>query len=324
MQILQETNASSGSSAPSQSATFPSPVTEGSALHVIAHWYQPSNDACTFRDSQGNEYTILDTLLGTNSEVLVHAYAANVAGGATTVEVDFAQGDAQFPAIWAREIGPAGYSPLLGHAIAAAASTTESASASNASQPALLSAFGFVEAGGTTPATTSPLIQDVSSWNFSGAFGNLGTSAHELVDTTGAQSAEFTTSALGNGSLFSLLAIFTALTSLTEWDVGSAKNPAQQARMLYDDGSAKCMAAGHLCLLKEIYPVTLGSGTLSIQDDTGAVVFTAAVADMTPGVVIRVYTTGDGVLTVTSFPSGGQYGVSFEEADPTGDETGRF
>lgn len=338
MPILQEANASSDLNAPSQSAAFPNPVTAGSAIHVVAHWYQPSSNTCTFSDSQGNTYTILDTLVGTNTEVLVHAYAENVVGGATTVEVAFAQGSAQYPAIWAREIGDVTASPLLAHAIGKAAATSETVSASNASEPAIISAFGFNEAGSsaTTPAATSPLVQDATGWNFSASFANLATSAHKVVAATGSQSAGFTASALGDGSLFALMAIFAAnpialagtpsdtesaaaalvnWQSLAEWDAGSsAQSPQLQRRVFSDDGHAKCLAGGSVCLLHEILPLTLGSGTLTIEDRTGAIVFTATTAQMTQNLVIPVDQTGTGVLTITSFPTGGEYGISWEES----------
>jgi hypothetical protein len=100
--------------------------------------------------------------------------------------------------------------------------------------------------------------------------------------------------------------------SLAEWDVGTCQQPALQRRFFSDNGAVKCLAGGNVCIVHEIFPVTLGSGTLTIEDQGGAVIFTATTAEMSQGVVIPVGEAGNGILTITSFPTGGEYGMSWQ------------
>lgn len=82
--------------------------------------------------------------------------------------------------------------------------------------------------------------------------------------------------------------------------------------MFSEDGHAKCLAGGTACLLHEILPVTLGTGTLTIEDRNGNVVFTGTTGQMSQNIVIPADQTATGILTIASFPTGGEYGMSWE------------
>lgn len=204
--VLQERQTSNGgATVPSVSLAFSSNLTAGSTLHVVGSQGQASTVTYTFSDTV-NAYTSQEKSYDTgNNQGIGHGTAVNVAAGATTVKVTFSVSSA-FTALWIREIGGVGTASLDGHNSADNTGGTGSVTATNANQPALISA---VAVASSTPAATSG-TQDSSGWLF-GTVTNFGTSSHQRITTTGSQSASFSSTS----GLCSVIAIFDESTGAT-------------------------------------------------------------------------------------------------------------
>jgi hypothetical protein len=115
------------SSQASQAVSFDSNVTAG---NLIAVWVKYGTGASVFgsvTDNQGNTYTAVDTINSTGASLntLKSFYAKNVAGGATTVTLNFTGSTGVYPRIMVHEANGCDTSaPLDGHSVLDQAGTT--------------------------------------------------------------------------------------------------------------------------------------------------------------------------------------------------------
>lgn len=215
--IVQEAQNSSSSPATTIAVTLSSPVTAGSILHVFAHNYSGSTTAnnLTFTDNQGNSYTPLgntQTTYGGDIDSWSHAYAVNVKGGTTTVTMHTPSG--QYIGVWAREIAGVAQASALAGANTISSVTSPVTAANTVSETGFMSAlgstsvFGLFGGAGNTLVPSSPLVQDVEGWSYSGSLSYTAISSHREVSTTGSATAVYTYGADTITTLAVMMAIF--------------------------------------------------------------------------------------------------------------------
>lgn len=190
--VLQERQTFSSTTAASVSLAFSNNVTAGNTIHAIgtaAH--SATAPTMTFSDGVNTYTTIGSTYDSADQQGLNHAYAPNIAAGATTVKVTFGA-SYEYNGLWIREIAQVTASPLDGHneGTSASSQTSFSISATNANQPALISAVGMTSQTGINTATPgSPMISDVVG------FSSQGESSHLRVTVAGANTIPYTSPA---------------------------------------------------------------------------------------------------------------------------------
>lgn len=193
--ILQEVQASdgSGTAAASISVTLTSNATPGSVFHVFASGTSSwSTGNGTFSDGT-NTYVAIGSVTDSNAvQRFTHAYVANnTTSGKTTIT--FAPpASTQYLTIWVREIAGVKNQAPDGTAttFVSTATTTPSASLSNTSQPAFMSAICSDQNVSQTPSVRGSLSAGANGWNFGGST-NTTCSGEEALSTTGSQSATF-------------------------------------------------------------------------------------------------------------------------------------
>lgn len=221
--IVQENQNSSSGTGTSISTTFSMSVTAGDYIHAIGQ-VSGTGVTLTFSDSQGNTYTPLDTCnMPTPGNTLADAYAIASSTGTMTVTVSFSSHT--YLTIWARELS--GVTGVDAHTCAASsgAVTSFSVSASNANQPAIWSAVGSAQ-NGITAATSG--TQDLKGWNFGGGT-SYGVSSHQLLSSTGSQTASFSAPSGGMGGV---IAIF---------DTGAVGGPPKQQMLFAGYARGSCL-----------------------------------------------------------------------------------
>jgi hypothetical protein len=197
--ILQERQNSGNASVSNISIAFSSNLTAGSCVHAIASQGAGSGTSYAFTDTINTYTTPTTSWDATESTGLAQCTAKNVAAGPTTVKVTFGVANAS-PAIWVREVGGVTTNPVDGSNINNfAAATAFSLSATNASQPALVSALMILDSGANTPSATSG-TQDVLGWTFGGAT-SLGVTSHQRVTTAASQTASFSSPGSDTGNI---------------------------------------------------------------------------------------------------------------------------
>lgn len=211
--VLQERQTSGGASGvTSISLAFSSSVTAGSALHAIAGHDGGVGTTYTFSDG-GNTWPpgVLDHVSSAAAgATLLHQVAEAAAAGPTTITLTFDTGHS-FPCLWIREIGDATLAgnPDGHNAVDTESTTSQTISATNANQPALISIVVSNQGGSpTVPTLDASLTEGPASpgWNFGGAFASTTISGSKRITTTGTQSVTNTISPASQ--LFAVMAIF--------------------------------------------------------------------------------------------------------------------
>lgn len=215
--IIQEAQNSSSSVLASIAIALPSAVTQGSTIHVFCHNLSSTTKAngLSVTDSQSNPYTVLggqNTADQGSTSSWIHAYSANVKGGATTVTMHTLSG--QFVSVWAKEIGGVTAAPLVGHNIIVSKTTAAVCANVPNNAPAFMSALGsgdvnmVFNSGATTIANVSPLIGDHVGWGYSGSIASSANSGHKEVATAANTSANYSFTADGTSNVCVAMAIF--------------------------------------------------------------------------------------------------------------------
>lgn len=343
--VLQEATTGS-TSEPNLTKAFTANVTAGSTLHVFAGQGSNSGVTYTFTDNNGGSYTNLDAQWNaTHGQGLCHAIAPNHPGGATTVTVTFSQNVADCDLI-IREIGGVTASPLDGHTIHLdTASTTPSASATNANEPAFWSALCLNLSGNNQPSSTD----GTSGITLDGNSGCKGLTSSELVSTDASQTATFSG---GSDVYLTAIAIFDAAapagaalaggatsaasasgdleplpggSAFAAWNVGTFGGPQRRvitAPTLLATTVFPTVTGTQPCGVPlEIFPIAPGtSGSFTLNDcgtlaeaNSGNQVYSIAASAMQSGVLVEipphVHQVG---IVVSSVPAGGEFGISWK------------
>lgn len=300
--VIQERHASTTATVANMSLAFSSAVSAGNTIHAIGT-VNGSTETFSFADGT-NTYTDLGNAYAyTYNHNVGHAYAPNVAAGTPTVVVTFGASNT-WGAIWIREIGGVVAAPLDGHAEGASgatAPTSFSVSPTNANSPAFISSLGtqWLTAGVGVSAV-SPLVQDQVGWAGGGAQG-YGTSAHENLTTTGAQTVEYQAAsavdfvivaAIFDESPAGTASIAEGADSVT--GAGSASVTgfaaiAEQGDIVVGTGSAGSAATA---AITEGADIVSASGGLSTDG-------TAAITELSDAVVATGVGGGAGIATIT-------------------------
>lgn len=188
--IAQERNLTGSTSVTSFALAFVNPVIAQSGIHAISSQETNISYTYTMSDSLVNTYSTPTSAWTTQNggNGMAHSTVVNAIGGADTVTAGFSGATAS-PTLWIREISNVGIGAIDGTSItnlSNTSATTASDSATNANQPAFISALGWAPAGGITNVSATSGTQDVAN----GWFGDA-TSSHQLISSTGSQSASF-------------------------------------------------------------------------------------------------------------------------------------
>lgn len=284
--VLQDRQFSTGGAQISSlSLAFSSPVTAGSAIHGLGTSQAATN---TFSDNNGNTWpgSILDTVNDTVGGVTVfHNTTQNCNAGSTTVTISFSAANS-FNCIWIREIGGAKSTGNPdGHNIVFSSSTTSQAlSASNTTQPALISALSINSNSQETPVLDGSLTASTANPGWDYATGNNGgVAGHKRITTTGSQS--ITNTQASADALVTVMAIFLESTG---GGAAATNAPSRRAIPLYRappyvniarTGLSRVMRRRLVPVAPSAYPLTLTEAASAADAEAGVLVALGSTSD---------------------------------------------
>jgi len=209
--VLQEKQISPGGAfASSLALAFTSSITAGSAIHAIFQ-YNGAVQTVNFSDNNGNTWPAgtLDNFNDPGNSSTCHQVLNNANAGATTITATITGSSTNFLCLWIKEIGGAATtgSPDGHNGVNSTSTTSQNISATNTSQPALISVLVSNDSTQEVPVLDASLTASSINpgWNYGGATSST-VAGHKRITSTGLQT--LTNTQASADSLNAVMAIF--------------------------------------------------------------------------------------------------------------------
>lgn len=306
--VLQDRQVSNGGTSVSSIAlAFSSNLTAGSALHGLGTHVGSDSPTIAYTDNNSNTWGsgTLDLANDTVGGIKTfHQTSQNLNSGACTVTITFTGTPPSFASIWIREIGGAASTgnPSGHNGVFSSSTTSQAISATNTSNPALISVLSCNSNTQEVPSLDASLTASSANpgWNFGGGISST-VAGHKRITTTASQTV--TNTQASADALVSVMAIFLeagggggltlALTGQAATFTAGTLPPSNSKPLL---GQAGTSAAG--TLVPSTSKALLGSsGTFSLGTliPSTTIGLTGASSTFTAGVVTVA---GSGNVTV--------------------------